>query len=141
MQAASTLARLNPDLIFCYVSGTGTDSTEKGRLMWARVKGKTENHLQKLPFKAVYLFRPGLMKPVAGQKNIKTIYKVMGSLYPLWKFLSPKNVCTLEQVGLAMIQVSETGYQKPKLENLDIAQLSKIQTSDRMNLSKSTTPG
>jgi len=123
LQLATTLARLNPDMTFCYVSGTGTDSTEKGRLMWARVKGKTENHLQKLPFKAVYLFRPGLMKPVDGQKNIKTVYKIMGSLYPLWKFLSPQNVCTLDEVGLAMIQSVAVGYHKPILENPDISQL------------------
>jgi hypothetical protein len=124
-QAATTLARLNPDMTFCYVSGTGTDSSENGRLMWARVKGKTENQLKKLPFKAVYLFRPGLMKPVAGQRNVKIIYKLLGSLYPLWKFLSPKNVCTLEEVGLAMIQVIIRGYPKPILENLDITRLAK----------------
>jgi hypothetical protein len=124
-QVATTLARLNPDMTFCYVSGTGTDSSENGRLMWARVKGKTENQLKKLPFKAVYLFRPGLMKPVAGQRNVKIIYKLLGSLYPLWKFLSPKNVCTLEEVGLAMIQVIIRGYPKPILENLDITRLAK----------------
>jgi hypothetical protein len=125
MQAASTLARLNPDMTFCYVSGTGTDSTEKGRLMWARVKGKTENHLLKLPFKAVYLFRPGLMKPIKGQKNVKTLYRLLGTLYPLWKFLSPKNVCTLEEVGLAMIQAVMVGNHKEILENMDIALLAK----------------
>ncbi len=119
--AASTLSKLNPGMTFCYISGTGTDSTEKGRLMWSRVKGKTENDLAKLPFKAVYSFRPGLMKPSKGQRNVKTIFKVLGSLYPIWKFLSPKNVCTLEGLGLAMIKVSLSGYSKPILENLDIA--------------------
>jgi uncharacterized protein YbjT (DUF2867 family) len=125
MQVATTLSRLNPTMTFCYVSGTGTDSTEKGRIMWARVKGKTENHLQKLPFKAVYLFRPGLMKPVNGQRNVKITYKLAGFLYPLWKFLSPKNVCKLEEVGLTMIHVVSLGYPKPVLENPDIAQLAK----------------
>jgi uncharacterized protein YbjT (DUF2867 family) len=132
IQAATTLARLNPDMTFCYISGTGTDSTENGRLMWARVKGKTENHLQKLPFKAVYLFRPGLMKPVKGQRNVKAIYRLMGSLYPLLKFLSPKNVCTLDEVGRAMIQAVEVGYHKEILENLDIALLANTCTGSRI---------
>jgi uncharacterized protein YbjT (DUF2867 family) len=126
MRAASTLSRLNPDMTFCYVSGTGTDSTEQGRMMWARVKGKTENHLQKLPFKSVYLFRPGLMKPVEGQKNLKPLYKAAGMLFPLWNFLSPKNVCKLDDVGLAMINAVEIGYQKQILENRDITQLAKL---------------
>jgi len=125
MHAATTLSKLNPEMTFCYVSGTGTDSTEKGRLMWARVKGKTENDLQKLPFKSVYLFRPGLMKPNEGQKNIKPIMKAAGALYPIFKILSPKNVSTLEDVGLAMIHAAEIGYHKNILENTDIALLAK----------------
>ena len=129
MQAASTLSRINPGMTFCYVSGTGTDSTEQGRMMWTRVKGKTENHLKKLPFKSVYMFRPGLMKPVKGQKNVKTIFKAMAWLFPLWKVLSPKNVCTLDDVGLAMIHAAEIGYQKQILENMDITQLAKITSS------------
>jgi hypothetical protein len=123
MQAATALSRINPGMTFCYVSGTRTDSTEQGRMMWARVKGKTENHLKKLPFKSVYMFRPGLMKPVEGQKNVKTIFKVMAWLFPLWKVLSPKNVCTLEDLGLSMIQAAEVGYHKNILENMDITQL------------------
>jgi hypothetical protein len=123
MSTARTLSKLNTGMTFCYISGTGTDSSEKGRLMWARVKGKTENDLAKLPFKAVYSFRPGLMKPTKGQKNVKTIFKVLGLLYPVWKFLSPKNVCTLENLGLAMIKASLSGFSKQILENLDIAQL------------------
>ena len=126
MQAATTLSKLNQGMTFCYVSGTGTDSTEQGRLMWARVKGKTENDLAKLPFKSVYAFRPGLMKPIKGQKNVKMIFKVVGYFYPIWKFLSPKNVCTLEEVGLAMIQAIRVGYSKKILGNLDIAQLARI---------------
>jgi hypothetical protein len=92
-------------------------------MMWARVKGKTENDLTKLLFKTVYLFRPGLMKPTEGQKNVKSIFKAAGMLYPLLKILSPKNVCTLEEVGLAMIHAVETGYPKKILGNRDIAQL------------------
>ncbi len=123
MQAATTLSRLNPDMTFCYISGTGTDSTEKGRLMWARVKGRTENHLSKLPFRDVYLFRPGLMKPVEGQKNIKRIMKVAAAVYPIMKILTPKHVCTLEELGLAMIGSAEAGYPRKILENPDIARL------------------
>ena len=126
MQTATTLSRLNPNMTFCYVSGTGTDSTEQGRMMWARVKGKTENHLKKLPFKSVYLFRPGLMKPVEGQKNLKPLHKVGGMLYPLFQFLSPKNVCTLEDVGLAMMNAVQVGYRKQILENPDITQLANL---------------
>lgn len=123
MNVAKTLARLNPDLTFCYVSGTGTDSSEKGRMMWARVKGRTENHLMQLPYKAAYAFRPGLMKPTAGQKNLKTIMKFAGVLYPLLKLLSPKNACKLAELGRAMIRVSDSGYEKPVLENVDISRL------------------
>jgi hypothetical protein len=126
MHAATTLSRINPGMSFCYVSGTGTDSTEHGRMMWARVKGKTENHLKELPFKSVYLFRPGLMKPVDGQKNLKRYQRVAGTLYPLLKIISPKNVCTLEDVGLAMIHAVEVGYPKQILENMDITQLAHV---------------
>jgi len=125
MLAATTLSRLNPAMTFCYVSGTGTDSTEQGRLMWARVKGKTENHLAQLPFKSVYSFRPGLMKPTKGQKNVSLLMKALGSTYPIWKTLSPKNVCKLEELGLAMIQAARVGYPKRIIENLDIAQLAR----------------
>jgi hypothetical protein len=128
MQAATTLSRLNPAMTFCYVSGTGTDSTEQGRLMWARVKGRTENHLTKLPFKAAYSFRPGLMKPVKGQKNVKPIFKVVAWPYPLWKTLFPGTVCTLEDLGLAMIQVVKSGYSSPVLENRDITHLAQSVT-------------
>jgi len=129
MQAATALSRLNPGMTFCYVSGTGTDSTEQGRMMWARVKGRTENHLAQLPFKATYAFRPGLMKPTKGQKNVKTLLRVIGYFYPIWKFLSPKSVCTLEEVGLAMIQAARVGYKKNILENLDIAELARTNSA------------
>jgi hypothetical protein len=88
--------------------------------MWARVKGKTENDLLKLPFKAAYMFRPGLMKPVDGQRNIKKIFHFMARLYPVLKFLSPGNACKLEHLGLTMISVSLKGNEKHVLGNLDI---------------------
>ena len=123
MKAAGMLSNLNPDMTFCYVSGTGTDSTEKGRIMWARVKGKTENHLMRLPFKAVYLFRPGYIKPIKGLKNAYSVSVIIGSVYPLLKFLVPKYVCTLEDLGDAMIQSVNSGYNKNFIENTDIALL------------------
>ena len=121
MQAARTLSKLNPGMTFCYVSGTGTDSTEQGRIMWARVKGKTENDLMKLPFKAVYNFRPGFIKPIRGLRNAYGVSKVLGSIYPLLHLLFSNHVCTLEDLGLAMIRVTVSGYSKHALENSDIA--------------------
>ncbi len=125
MQAATTLSRLNPDMTFCYISGAGTDSTEKGRIMWARVKGKTENDLMKLPFRAVYLFRPAFIKPIKGLRNAHVISKVVGMTYPLLKAFTPQYICTLKEVGLAMIQAAKTGSPKQILENEDIVQLSR----------------
>jgi uncharacterized protein YbjT (DUF2867 family) len=123
MQAATTLSRLNSDMTFCYVSGAGTDSSEKGRIMWARVKGKTENDLAMLPFKAAYLFRPGYIKPTKGLKNAFALSRMMGLLFPVWKALFPKYVCTLEELGLSMIQAAMNGYPKRILECEDIVRL------------------
>ena len=120
LHVANTLARLNPGMTFCYVSGAGTDSSEQGRSMWARVKGKTENDLQKLPLKGAYLFRPGYIQPMKGMKNTLTPYKVLGFLYPVFNALFPKYVIKLEEIGLAMIHVTEQGYTKPVLECVDI---------------------
>lgn len=125
MDFAKSLAALNPGMTFCYVSGSGTDSSEKGGQMWARVKGKTENDLQKLPFKAVYNFRPAFMKPTKGAKNIKPVLKVLNALYPLIRALAPSYVLTLEQVGKAMINITKNGYNKPNIEVKDIAVLAK----------------
>lgn len=123
MQTAEVLSRLNPDMTFCYVSGAGTDSTENGKLMWARVKGRTENQLMTLPFKATYMFRPGFIKPIRGLKNAYSISKVIGPLYPVLKLLLPKYVCSLEEMGNAMISVSTNGYSRRIIENKDIAQI------------------
>lgn len=114
---AQTLAALNPGMVFTYVSGAHTDSSEKGRVMWARVKGKTENALMKLPFRGEYNFRPGFMKPYPGQKNIKTIFKLIIPVIPL---LFPKASLTMRQVGLAMIHAVTKGYPKQVLEIGDI---------------------
>lgn len=120
---AKTLAESNPQLTFCYVSGIGTDSTEKGRQMWARVKGKTENDLLKLPFKAVYNFRPAALKPTKGARNIKGIYKVINVLFPFFRLFSNTYFLKLEELAKAMISVSEKGYEKPTIEVRDIAKL------------------
>jgi uncharacterized protein YbjT (DUF2867 family) len=122
LSVAQTLVKLNPNMTFIYVSGTGTDSSEKGRIMWARVKGKTENELLKLPFKAVFMFRPGVILPLYGVKSKTKLYRVMYQvLRPIYPFLRKlKSVTTTEQVGRAMIHVTKYGYQKPFLENSDI---------------------
>jgi uncharacterized protein YbjT (DUF2867 family) len=125
MSVAKTLARLNSGMTFTYVSGTGTDESEQGRVMWARVKGRTENDLRKLGFKASYAFRPGLMKPVEGQHNSPRMLMASRWLYPVFKVLSPKHVSTLEDVGRAMIKCVIKGYEKPVLENRDIGMLAR----------------
>ena len=114
---ASQLAQLNPNMVFTFVSGAQTDSTESGKTMWARVKGKTENDLLKLPLKSAYNFRPGFMKPFKGQKNVKSILKIVIAVFP---YLFPKKSLTMEQVGKAMINVVKQGYSKAILEIEDI---------------------
>ncbi len=125
MNVAKVLARVNPDMIFCYVSGSGTDSTEKGRTMWARVKGKTENHLIQLPFKKAYMFRPGFMRPTPGLKNTLKGYAAFTWLYPVLRKLFPGFVSTLGEVGIAMIKSVSRGYEKQVLEVRDIVALAK----------------
>jgi hypothetical protein len=126
MGFAQKLAALNPDMTFCYVSGAGTDSSEKGRSMWARVKGKTENDLMKLPFKKVFAFRPGFMKPTKGAGNVNKYYGLVGWLYPFLRFVMPRFVSTIQEVGLAMINCSTKGYNKHVLEVPDIIKLSRL---------------
>jgi len=125
LHVAQTLSKLNPDMTFCYISGTGTDSTEKGRMMWARVKGKTENYLMKLHFKKVYNFRPGVIKPTKGLKNTLSFYKYLGWLLPVVKLFAPRYIITLKQLGLAMIKAASAGYEKQVVEIKDIQALAK----------------
>ena len=120
MHVAKTLLELNPTIVFNFISGSHTDSSEKGRVMWARVKGKTENALMKLPFKAEYNFRPGGMKAFPGQKNAKTSYKLIVGLIG---WLSHKRVVTLEEVAGAMINAVLKGYPRQILEMSDIKAL------------------
>ncbi len=118
---ASTLARLNPGMTFVHVSGAHTDGTEQGKIMWARVKGRAENALGRLGFKAVYNFRPSLMKPVAGQRHVKTSYRVALVAYPLMNLFFPG--MRLEDVGRAMINAVERGAPKSVLEVPDMRAL------------------
>jgi nucleoside-diphosphate-sugar epimerase len=123
MNFAQTLVTQNANMEFCYISGAGTDSTEKGNSMWARVKGKTENDLTKLPFKAVYNFRPGGMLATKGLKNTLPYYKYFSWLYPFMRKFFPKTVSTLAELGQAMINSTLIGYDKHVLEVLDIVKL------------------
>lgn len=118
---AQALLRLNPGMVFVHISGAHTDGTETGKVMWARVKGKAENALARLPFKAVYNFRPSLMKPTPGQKHIKGAYKPLLFLYPLLNLFFPG--ITLSNVGRAMIKCAQTGAPKTVLEAADIQAL------------------
>ena len=124
LSAAKTLARLNPAMTFVYISGAGTDSTEKGGTMWARVKGKTENALLNLPFKAAYMFRPGIIQPLHGIQSrtsgYRIFYSVTKPLLPVLRWLLPQHVTTTELLGRAMIRVAQTGYPKRVLEARDI---------------------
>jgi len=125
MTFAETLCRLNPGMTFCYISGAGTDSTEKGWLRWARVKGKTENDLIKLPFKRVYNFRPAFMLPTKGLKNTLPAYKLITWLYPFLHAIFLNYFFTLKEFGLAMINSVTRGYGKNILEMPDLISLSK----------------
>jgi len=124
LAAAQVLVRLNRQMTFVYVSGAGTDSTEQGRSMWARVKGRTENALQRLPFKAVYLFRPGMIQPLHGERSKTTSYRVIYTLarplLPLLRALFPRQVLTTESVGQAMLTVARHGASKAVLEAAEI---------------------
>ncbi len=123
--AAETLWRLNPDMTFVFVSGAGADSTEQGRLMWARVKGKTENAILRMAFKGSYVFRPGVVQPIHGERSRTTAYRVLYSmtqpLLPLLKQILP--VVTTEQFGRAMLIVARHGAPKRVLESSDISVL------------------
>ncbi|MCC7540048.1 MAG: epimerase [Deltaproteobacteria bacterium] len=124
MRAAETLVRVSPEMTFCYVSGAGTDGTEKGRSMWARVKGKTENDLLALPFAASFMFRPGYVQPGPGVRSKTALYRIaygaLGPLYPVWRRLLPGIVTTSANVGRAMIAAASGGYEKRILEVRDI---------------------
>jgi uncharacterized protein YbjT (DUF2867 family) len=123
LAAAQTMVQANPQMTFCFVSGVGTDSTERGRTMWARVKGKTENALLALGFKAAYMFRPGYIQPIGDVQSktgwVQTAYDIARPLYPLMNRLLPNNSTTTSNLGRAMIQVAAAGYSKQVLYSSD----------------------
>ena len=124
LAAARALATINPGLVFCYVSGEGADSSETGRVMWARVRGKTENDLLKLPLAGAYSFRIGYVHPVKGVTAqvswVRFMYWLLGPLYPVLRRVLPRHVTTSETVGRAMIRVAQHGYSAPILKSDDI---------------------
>ena len=127
MAAATTLAKLNPQMVFVYVTGRGTDSTERGSIMWARIKGKTENDLLRLPFKAAYMFRPAGIQPLHGIRSktawYQAAYVVAAPLLTVLNKIAPKYMTTTEQIGRAMLAVARHGYATPVLESEDINRL------------------
>jgi uncharacterized protein YbjT (DUF2867 family) len=127
LAAAQTLVKLNPQITFIFVSGAGTDSSKRGRVMWARVKGQTENALRRLPFKAAYMFRPGVIVPLHGIKSRTMLYRIpyliLGPILPLLKRLFPKYVTTTEKLGRAMLVAAKQGAPKTVLESADINNL------------------
>jgi hypothetical protein len=127
MAAATLLAKLNPQMVFVYVTGAGTDSSEQGRVMWARVKGKTENDLLKLPFKAAHMFRPAGIQPLHGIRSktvwYQALYTLAAPLLTVLYKVAPRYMTTTEQMGRAMIAVARQGYDKPVLESEDINRL------------------
>ena len=124
LAVARQLVRISPDMTFVYVSGMGTDSSERGRSMWARVKGRTENALLALPFRAAYMFRPGLVQPEKGIRSKTALYRLgyalMGPVVPLLRRLFPNQVTTTVEIGRAMLAVARRGYERPILESRDI---------------------
>ncbi|MCZ6916048.1 MAG: NAD-dependent epimerase/dehydratase family protein [Gemmatimonadetes bacterium] len=124
LAAAQALLELNPEMTFCYVSGEGADSTEQGRVMWARVKGKIENELTRMPFKAALMFRPAYIQPVKGVRSrtphYRAPYAVFAPLYPILRRFFPKYVTTTESIGRAMIRAAEDGQSNRVLASSDI---------------------
>jgi uncharacterized protein YbjT (DUF2867 family) len=129
LSVAQTLLKCNPAMTFLYVSGAGTDSSEKGRAMWARVKGETENALLKLPFAARYMIRPGVIQPMHGIKSKTKLYRVvyatLSPLYPLLRALVPGLVTTTEQVGRAMLAIAKRGAARSVVENQDLNEIAR----------------
>jgi uncharacterized protein YbjT (DUF2867 family) len=138
LAAAETLARLNPQMTFVYVSGASTDSTEQGRSMWARVKGRTENALQRLPFKGVYLFRPGVIQPLNGARSKTRSYQLFYTLarpfLSTLRALFPNQILSTEDIGLAMLAVARHGADKAVLETADIRGLSRSAAGSALDL-------
>ena len=125
LKIAKTLLQLNPDITFCYVSAKGTDNSEKGKTMWARVKGKTENNLIKMGFRQFFAFRPFLLTPTKGLRNTHGFYNYITWLFPLGRKVYPEGFCTLRELALAMINIGYKGYAKKIITPIDMVKLAK----------------
>jgi hypothetical protein len=121
-----TMGRLNPGSVFCYLSGAGTDATEKGKLGWARLKGRTENELSLMPFRSMYRYRPGFIKPFPGAKHVQAFYKYIDWMFPIGKTLFPDGFSTIEEIGLSMIQVTLKEEEQKMLAGKEIRRLSRV---------------
>lgn len=126
LHIAEILSHANRHMTFCYISGAGTDSSEKGKVMWARVKGRTENALMKLPFKRAYNFRPGIIESIKDMKNTLRLYKYFAWLIPIIRIFAPNSIVTLSEIGQAMINAATIGYPKQILEVADIKALAHL---------------
>jgi len=130
MAAAQTMVRLNPLSSFVYISGEGADSSERGCIMWARIKGKAENAISKLPFKHVCSIRPGAVRPLHGIESRTTsyriMYKMMTPLWPLLGWITPKSITNTERMGLAMLRIARHGAPKSVLFNADVNELAAL---------------
>jgi len=130
LTAAETLSWLNPRMVFIYVSGAGTDSSGHGRIMWARVKGRTENALLKLPFKQAHMFRPGFIRPMHGAvsktRSTRLLYMVIAPLLPVLQWAFPALILTTEIIGRAMVRVAKHGSPRPILEAADIYAIGRL---------------
>lgn len=133
LKVAQTLERLNPKMTFVYVSGGGTDSTERGLSMWARVKGATENALLAMPFERAYMLRPGFIRPLHGivskTRWYRVVHALLGPVYPTLKRLLPAYVTTSEELARAMLLLLKRGSKARVLENRDIVELAAAGTS------------
>jgi uncharacterized protein YbjT (DUF2867 family) len=129
LAAAETLARIKPAMVFIYVSGAGADSSGTSKIMWERVRGKTENALLRLPFRGVYIFRPGMIQPMDGIQSKTAAYRIFYSLtkplLPLLRKALPKYVLSTRQVGQAMLAVVRGGARRRVLESVDISAIVK----------------
>lgn len=118
-----TMSRLNPGSVFCYLSGAGTDATQTSKLSWARLKGKTENELSQMAFKAMFRYRPGFIKPLAGAKHVQPFYKYVNWFFPIGKTLFPDGFSTIEEIGRSMIQVTLKDEEVKFLAGKDIRRI------------------
>ena len=121
-----TMSRLNPGSVFCYLSGAGTDATETSKLSWARLKGRTENELMRMPFKAMYRYRPGFIKPLPGATHVQAFYKYVNWMFPIGKALFPDGFSSIEEIGRSMIQVALKEDESKLLAGKDIRRLSDL---------------